>query len=329
MATQLGGKVAATLGEIKHRADLLIYWGSNPAECHPRHFTRYTLTPKGRFIPNGRRDRTMVLVDVRPTPSTRAADVFLQIRPGRDFEVLTALRALVKGRSIDPQRLEATGLSLAQLEDLVARMKRCRFGVFFFGMGLTMTRGKYMNSSAILTLAAELNAFTKFVAMPMRGHGNVTGADTVVTWTTGYPFGVDFSRGYPRYNPGEFTACDLLARGEVDGVLVLGADPSATMPGPAADHLRRVPTIVLDCRYSTTSGVAQVHFTTAPTGIGAAGTVYRMDDVPLPVRPALDSPYPSDEEVLARIRRAVNARATPPGQIGGDGRETNVPVWGA
>ena len=38
----------------------------------------------------------MVLVDIRETPSGRAADVFLQIRPGKDFEVLTTLRALIK-----------------------------------------------------------------------------------------------------------------------------------------------------------------------------------------------------------------------------------------
>ena len=36
--------MSCTLGEVKNRADLLIYWGGNPAECHPRHFTRYTLT---------------------------------------------------------------------------------------------------------------------------------------------------------------------------------------------------------------------------------------------------------------------------------------------
>ena len=36
----------------------------------------------------------MVLVDIRETPSAKAADIFLQIRPGKDFEVLTTLRAL-------------------------------------------------------------------------------------------------------------------------------------------------------------------------------------------------------------------------------------------
>ncbi|MDW7985275.1 MAG: molybdopterin-dependent oxidoreductase, partial [Acidobacteriota bacterium] len=252
----MGGKPACTLGEVKNRADLIIYWGSNPAECHPRHFTKYTLTPKGKFTPRGRKDRTMVLVDIRETPSVRAADIFLQIRPGRDFEALTALRALIKDQPVDPDRVAQTGLTLDQLRDLAGRMKRARFGVMFFGMGLTMTRGKYMNSSAILTLAAELNAFTKFIAMPMRGHGNVTGADTVLRWTTGYPFGVCFNRGYPRYNPGEFSTIDLLVRGDVDAVLVVGADPAATMPQPAIEHLKRVPTIVLDPKVSTTFRIA-------------------------------------------------------------------------
>src|SRR5262245_56906506 len=158
----------------------------------------------------------MVLVDIRETPSEKAADIFLQVRPGKDFEVVTALRALVKGQRVDEAVVAETGLTVAQLHDLVGRMKKARFGVLFFGMGLSMTRGKHMNSAAVLTLVAELNAFTKFVAMPMRGHGNVTVSDMVLRWSTGYPFGVNLSRGYPRFNPGEFSTVDLLVRGHND-----------------------------------------------------------------------------------------------------------------
>jgi formylmethanofuran dehydrogenase subunit B len=260
------------------------------------------------FVPNGRKGRTMVLVDIRRTPTAKAADIFLQIRPGKDFEVITALRALIKGRRINAESLADTGLTLEQLQDLVDRMKRARFGAIFFGMGLTMTRGKHMNSSALMTLGAEMTEFTRFVAMPLRGHGNVTGADAVTTWLTAYPFGVDFSRGYPRYNPGEYTAIDLLTRGDVDAVMVLAADPGATMPGPAIDHLARVPTIVLDPKVSHTSKLARIHITTAPTGISAPGTVYRMDEVPLQLRPALKSPYPTDEQVIGRIQAAIDAK---------------------
>jgi formylmethanofuran dehydrogenase subunit B len=299
------GESTSTLGEVKNRADFILYWGGNPAESHPRHFTRYAVTPKGMYIPNGRKDRTVVLVDVRRTPSAPVADIFLQIKPGSDFELAWALRALVKGRPVDPIIEEKTGIALSTLEDLAKRMKNCRYGVLFFGMGLTMTRGRHFNSGAVLALATDLNEYTHFVAKPVRGHGNVTGADNVVSWQTGYPFGVNFSRGYPRFNPGEFTTVDLLSRGEADAALIIASDPGSNFPRVAIEHLRRIPVIVLDTKPTETTKLARVAFTTATYGINTAGTVYRMDDVPITLRPAFESPYPSDEEVLTAIRDRV------------------------
>ncbi len=305
MAFEGVGESTATLGEIRNRADLLVFWGGNPAESHPRLFTRYTVTAKGMYVPNGRKDRTVVLVDVRRSPSAAVADIFVQVKPQRDFEVLWALRALVKGRRVDPAIEQVTGVPLATLEDLAQRMKNCRFGALLFGMGLTMTRGRHFNSGALLALATDLNEYTHFVAKPVRGHGNVTGADNVVSWQTGFPFGVNLGRGYPRFNPGEFTSADLLGRGEADAALIIAADPAANFPQGAIDHLRRIPVIVLDPKLTHTGKLARVAFTTATYGINVPGTVYRMDDVAISLRAALPSPYPSDEEVLTRIKERV------------------------
>jgi formylmethanofuran dehydrogenase subunit B len=247
----------------------------------------------------------MVTIDIRETPSAKAADIALIIKPGKDFELCTTMRALMKNQPVDEARVAEIGLSLETIKDIVARMKRAKFGVIFFGMGLSMTRGKHMNSAGILNIAAEMNAFTKFVCMPMRGHGNVTGADVVLRWTTGYPFGVNLSRGYPRFNPGEFSTVDLLVRGDNDATLVLGADPGATMPQPAIEHLTRTPTIVLDPKVTHTSRLARVHFTTAVSGVSAPGTAYRMDEIPITLRPALKSPYATDEEIVNLIIAAV------------------------
>jgi formylmethanofuran dehydrogenase subunit B len=301
IAGQLAGKLTCTLGEVKNRADFLVYWGTNPVETHPRHFTKFALRPKGKFVPGGRKDRTMVLVDVRETPSSQASDQFLQIRSGADLEVLTTLRALLNDRPVDRGLVEATGLTLDQLVNLVERMKRARFGVFFFGSGLTMTRGKHANVTALLALTAELNAFTKFAAMPMRDYGNETGADAMMNSLAGYPFGLDFSRGYPRSNPGEFTAVDVLVREEADAALIVAADPWTTMPQAAIDHLDRIPYIVIDRKMTPASLAARVHFTTAAPGISSAGTAYRMDRIPLPLRPALHSPHATDEDILRGI----------------------------
>jgi len=305
IAAQLVGKVVCTLGEVRNRADLVIYWGTNPAESHPRHFSRYTLTPAGKFVPRGRADRTMVLVDVRETPSAAEADLFLRLRPNRDFETLTALRAVVAGRRVDEGLLARTGLGLGPLRDLADRMKQARFGALFFGTGLTGTRGKHLNAAAALALVAELNAFTKFVALPMRDHGNEAGADYVFSWTAGYPLAVDYSRGYPRSNPGEFSAVDLLTRGEADAAVVVGEGTWAALPSVALDHLARIPTVTIGPRLTELSRIAHVHLTAATPGVHTGGTVYRMDKVPLPLRPVLSSPFPREDEWLARLRRAA------------------------
>ena len=75
---------------------------------------------------------------------------------------------------------------------------------------------------------------------------------------------------------------------------------------PAArEHLARIPSIAMDPKDTPTTRAATVVFHTATYGINTAGTVYRMDDVPIPLRPAFESPFPSDEEVLRGIERRV------------------------
>jgi formylmethanofuran dehydrogenase subunit B len=306
MAVQGVGEVTCTLGEVRNRGDLIIFWGANPAESHPRHFTRYSLMPKGMFLPNGRKDRTCVIVDVRKTKSAKAADIFLQIKPRADFEAIWALRALVAGVELDPDLVERqTGQPLSAWQDLAQRMKQAKFGVIFFGMGLTMTRGKHANTEALLTLTRDLNKYTRFTCKPNRGHGNVTGADNVVTWRTGYPFGVNLGRGYPRFNPGEYTASDMLARGETDAALIIAADPLANFNERARAHLMSIPYIALDPKQTPTTRHAAVSFHVAAYGINVSGTVYRMDDVPIPLRPAFESPHPSDYTVLKGIEKRV------------------------
>jgi formylmethanofuran dehydrogenase subunit B len=305
MAFQGVGESTMTLGEVKNRADLVIFWGGNPAVSHPRLFTRYAVTTKGMFIPKGKKDRTVVLVDVRKTASSPVADINIRVKPGKDFELMWALRALIKDKKIDPSIEEVTGVSLEALQDLAERMKSCRYGVVFFGMGLTMARGRHFNSGALFSLATDLNEFTHFVVKPARGHGNVTGGDNVVSWTTGYPFGVNFNLGYPRFNPGEFTTVDTLSNGDADAAMFIACDPASNFPKAAIEHMKRIPVISLDPKHTITSSLAHVAFTTSTYGINTAGTVYRMDDVPIPLRPAFDSPFPGDEEILTAIKNRV------------------------
>jgi formylmethanofuran dehydrogenase subunit B len=296
-ALQQVGESTSTLGEIKNRADLVIFWGSDPVTTHPRHLERYSHEPKGRWIPSGRSDRFLVVVDEEETETAKKADQFILIQEGKHWEALWTLRMLVRG-------LEIPGAP-SQLRELAVRVKACRCGVIFFGSGLTNDRLAHRTIEALLQLATDVNEYTRFYVRRMRRYGDVAGADSVLAWQTGYPFGVNMSRGYPRYNPGEFTGPDMLSRGEIDVCLLVGSETAADFPATALDHLRRIPVIVLDSPGIESPVPASVKFRTAVYGIHRPGTAYRMDEVPVPLRVLLPTDYPSDSEVLNELLKRV------------------------
>ncbi|MBV9923300.1 MAG: formylmethanofuran dehydrogenase subunit B [Pseudonocardia sp.] len=300
LALQEAGESTCSLGEVRNRADLVIFWGADPMVTHPRHFERYSVDPPGRFVPAGRADRFVVVVASGPNVSAERADLFLPVKRGHDFEALASLRALVAGVPLEPGA--ETGLPRGDLEALAARMKACRCGALFFGVGLSLGKLGHRSVEALLRLVQELNAFTPFYARRLRVHGDVTGADLVLAWQSGYPFAVSFARGYPRYEPGEFSAHEVLRRGEADACVIVGSERLVDFSPEAIAFLATIPTVVLDYPGVECPVRPTVQFTTAVYGVHAPGTVYRMDEIPIPLRAFLQTELPTDAEVLREIR---------------------------
>ena len=185
----------------------------------------------------------------------------------------------------------------------------CKFGAIYYGLGLTASAGRFRNIELAIKLVADLNRKTKFVITPMRGHFNITGANVAFAWATGYPFAIDFSQGYPQFNPGEFTTIDLLKNGDNDATLVIGSDPGAHFPKPSMQKMTQHPLIVINPDMNCTSKLADVLFPTQWCGIESEGTAYRMDGVPIRLRKAVEPPpgVLSDEEVLHLILAEIRA----------------------
>lgn len=310
LALQEAGESTCSLGEVRNRADLVIFWGSDPIVSHPRHLERYSLGPIGEFVPTGRSGRTLVVADVQRTATAELADLFLPIMPGRDFETLWSLRALVRGLPLTSDR--SPGVDVESLTDLARRMKGCRCGVIFFGLGLS--RHGHRSVEALLRLVTDLNHHTRFYARRMRVSGDVAGADSVLAWQTGYPFSVNLARGYPRYNPGEFTAAEMLRRGEVDACVLVGSHGLRRFSSESLAALERLPTIVLDSPGQQSLIAPAVHFTTAIHGLHRSGTAYRMDETPIPLKAVLPCDYPSDAEVLDAVLLGLDGAAAPIGE---------------
>jgi len=302
MALQSVGESTCTLGEIRNRADLVVFWGSNPVESHPRHLERYSAEPAGLFVPRGRQDRRLVVVDVQRTETAESADRFVHVEPGADFDLIWALRGALRGLT-PPESVG--GVTRDDVESLAAEMQACRYGVVFFGLGLAHGTVPHANVEALLRLVTDLNGFTRFTVRRMRNYGDVAGADSVLCWRTGYPFSVNLNRGYPRYNPGEYTADAVLARHEADACLFVGADGIEKLSPAARRGLERIPTILLDHDHHEPPIAPHVLIATSAYGVHLPGTAYRMDEVPIPLRAFLPRTHPADHEVLAQVLQRI------------------------
>ena len=305
IAEQDVGVSTSTLGEYKNRADLVIFWGCNPVHAHPRHLSRYSDFVRGYFRKDGKNDRFIVVLDPRNTHTAQLANLHIQVNPNEDFELLNAIRAMLRGVELDDE--EIAGVKIEKIKDLINIIINCNYGVIFFGMGLTQTFGHHRNIDAAICLTRELNDHTKFLITPMRGHYNVTGANTVFTWNTGYAYSIDFSRGYPRYNPGEFSSVDLLMKDEIDASLIVASDPASNFPADSVKNLFKHPLIVIEPHETPTSVFADIVFPVAIAGIECEGTAYRMDHIPLRLRKVKDPPNGclSDLEILELIIKKV------------------------
>ncbi len=202
VAFQEVGQVTCTLGEIRNRGDLIVFWGSDPAESHPRHFKRYSLTPHGTFLPRGREDRDCVVVDVSRTKTPRRPTCSFQSSRAKTSRPSGSYGRWRRDSRLDPAEVEReTGVPFTTWQALMNRMKQAKYGVIFYGGGSTGSHGSHLDIHALFALVRELNDFTRFVCMRMIGGGNPNGAENVLTGLTGYPFAVNLRAAIPAMVP--------------------------------------------------------------------------------------------------------------------------------
>ena len=290
LAGQRRGRATATLGEIRNRADVLLFWGVDPVGRYPRFHSRYALEAAGVQVPKGRAGRLLIAVNVGSDKGPPGADMTLTLDPQEEITALSLMRAAVLGRprgDLSPPYNRAV--------ELVARLSGARYAVLVHDAEPGDQPRNRLRVEGLISLTQALNGPTRAALSSLRAGGNLPGAESVLTWQTGYPFAVDYSGGYPRYTPGE-RGLALLAEGRYAAVLIAG---SPVVDDATASALARISTIVIGPRASQARFTPRVAIDTGVAGIHEDGTGYRMDEVPLSLRPSLAGPRSAAETLVA------------------------------
>ena len=298
LTAQRRGRAGATLGEIRNRGDVFLFWGVDPRERYPRFLSRYSLDPVGTHVPEGRKGRFVIGVSIGADKALAPVDTSIELTPDQEIAALSLMRAAVLGRP------PATDSPLkAWVTQVAERLVRARYAVVVHDAEPTAEQRNPLRTEALSALAQALNGPTRAALCSLRAGGNRVGAESVLTWQTGYPFAVDYTRDFPRYRP-EWRGTAALGSGRYTAALVVGSPPDsyaslagfsrvrAAVIGPRASEAVRPPVVAVD------TGVAGIH---------EEGTGYRMDEVPLPLRQCLPGPH-STSAVLGSLAEAIGQR---------------------
>lgn len=298
VAGQRRGRATATLGEIRNRADVLLFWGVDPSQRYPRFLSRYALEPAGTQVPKGRAGRFVVAVNIGTDKGPAGAELTITLEPSEEIAALSLMRAAVLDhptRDLSP--------NLTRAVRLVGRLTGARYAVLVHDAEPTAEPRNPLRAEGLTALAQALNGPTRAALSSLRAGGNRVGAESVLTWQTGYPFAVDYSRGHPRYMPGD-RGLDRLGRGAFAAALVVG---SPGLDGEAAAPLSGIDTVAIGPGASQAPFTTRVAIDTGVAGIHETGTGYRMDEVPLSLRPPFTGQR-SAVQTLQALTEAVRTR---------------------
>jgi formylmethanofuran dehydrogenase subunit B len=305
LAAQRRGRAGATLGEIRNRADALLFWAVDPGQRYPRYLQRYALEPAGTHVTKGRAGRYVISVNVGAEKGPEGADLTLELEPAEEVTALSLMRASVLGHSISAK----TSPRLAQAIEIAARLARARYAALVHDAEPTADRRDPLRVEALIALTQALNQPTRAALSSLRAGGNRVGAESVLTWQTGYPFAVDYSRGFPRYTPAD-RGLDRLQVGAFKAALVAG---SPVLEDLDRNALSEVSSVAIGPRASEAAFKTRVAIDTGVAGIHDGGTAYRMDEVPLPLRPSLSGPR-STADTLQTLADAIRRELRGSGQ---------------
>jgi formylmethanofuran dehydrogenase subunit B len=292
LAAQRRGRAGATLGEIKNRADVVLFWAVDPKERYPRFLERYAGASSSTHVTS----RTHLSVSVGEDSGPAKAELTAEFAPELELEALAVMRAVTRRQTLD----EVSGV-LRPAVAMAERLLQGRYVAIVYDAEPGRNPRDGQRADSLLALTQILNGPTRAMLVGLRAGGNRSGAEAALTWQTGYPMRVSLRGGSPRYRPAR-SGLERTRAGGADAVLVAGAAAAlGELP------LGIVPAAVIGPRASAVVG-ARVAIDTGTAGVHEAGTGYRLDDVPLPLTPVLLHPRRA-VDTLELLRAAVGRAA--------------------
>jgi formylmethanofuran dehydrogenase subunit B len=296
------GWITTTMAEIKNRADMIIFVGTDASQ-YSRFYDRVVWNEKAMFKKK-HEEREIVYIGNNLntkqgiSPSGKKPTV-LKCKNEEIKEIISVMHAITSGASIDVEKV--AGIKVTELEKLANKMQKAKYGVFVWAPAeLTMPHAE-LTIQSLTEMAKYLTRVTRFAGFTLGGNDGATTANSICAWQSGYPLRVNFSKGFPDYDPNHYTTSNLLKNKEVDSLLWVSSFNSSHKPPKAS-----IPTIVLAPPDIKIDFKPDVYIPVSIPGVDHSGQLFRTDSViALRLKQLRQSPYSSVASVVNQFIEGV------------------------
>jgi len=292
------GWIMTTMSEIKNRADLIIFAGTDAAK-YQRFYERVIWNKQSMFA---RQKNKLELVYIGEKLNTKLGisptgkkPNILNCKTEEIGEIISSLHAIITGAKIDVANV--AGIKTKKLEVLAEQMKSAKYGVIIWSPADLDIPHAELTIQSFCEVVKYLTRITRFAGFSLGGDDGSTTSNNVCAWQSGYPLRVNFNKGYPDYSPHHYSTYNVLKNKEVDVLMWISSFSAAIKPPRAS-----IPSIVLANPDIKLNFNPDVFIPIATPGVDHSGQLFRTDSVvSLPLKKIRKSSYPNVDYVLNEV----------------------------
>ena len=315
------GQVGCTWGEVRQRADLVIFWqcdvlAEKGPHAWPRFGDRLGLTDPEQPIPRGRQNRSLWSISNKLDTTSQRCDHGLTLRDQSDLPALMTLRALHANRWVDSNLVfQQTGVGLDDWRSLYDAITSSASTALLMRLPHASPQLQQLIAEQVSLLSQELNMKCSFgiVPLPSVYTPNCAGAASMLGAVTGVSDDVDLSHRSTGCStePACYSLEALMKRDEADRVLFVGRFDDRFGEPAFARFLHGRPSVVISEKIFSQPPRPHIALTHTTTGMVEVGTVFRDDDLPLFLRPAFSSDRPTAYDLLTQLLETLSVNDEP------------------
>ena len=297
------GYMTTTLTEVRNRVDLLVVVGTDIESTFPRFYERMVWNKESMFGQDIESREVIYLGktpsgDASTSPNGKKAQVIACDNADLP-EVVSVLRALVKGKQIQAETV--AGVAVSDLSALADKLNVAKYSVVTWSAGQLDIDHAEATIQNVCEMIKEINATTRSNGLPIGGKEGDTTVNAVASWQSGYPMRTTFNRRFPDYDPFLNDSRRILANDESDLLIWVSSFNTAVTPPQSSAN-----TIVLGRSGMQFETEPEVYIPVGVPGIDHEGRTFRSDSVvSVPLRKLRDSGLPSVFEVLSAVEQAL------------------------